>query len=181
MIHSIYAISYTVSYTSHLHIYTFTFSFPFHLRASRHSTSIISIFLIEFFLKINLLTMSGKINKKSKGTNQQPPVEPREPLNRELFKNTTPKSDRVKDKKRKRGVGESLSESPKDNESLERIAASSSDDEQGDDADLSESQDLFDLNKIKIGKKPLSSNGLKGASGKNQTAGDDEKVKLFMS
>ena len=123
--------------------------------------------------------MSGKINKKSKGTNQQPPVEPREPLNRELFRNTTPKSDKAKDKKRKRGVGESLSESPKDNESLGRNTASNSDDEQGDGADFSESQDSPDLNKIKIGKKPLSSNGLKGASGKNQTAGDDEKSKTF--
>ena len=124
--------------------------------------------------------MSGKINKKSKGTNQQPPVESREQLvARELFKNTTPKSDKKKNRKRKRGVGESLLESAKDNESLGGNAASSSDDEQGDDADFSESQESLDLNNIKISKIPMSSNGLKGASGKNQTAGDDEKSKTF--
>ena len=51
--------------------------------------------------------MSGKlINKKLKGTKQQPPDEPREPLVRELFPNTTPKSDKKKNKK-KTGVGKS--------------------------------------------------------------------------
>ena len=124
--------------------------------------------------------MSAKVNnKKPKGTKQKPTDEPDVPIARELFQDATPKSDKKKDKKRKRGVGESLSESAKDNESLGGNAASSSDDEQGDDADFSESQDSLDLNTIKISKKPLSSNGLKGASGKNQTAGSDETSKTF--
>jgi hypothetical protein len=58
--------------------------------------------------------MSSKVNnKKPKGTKQQPTDEPGEPLVRELFQDATPKSDKKKDRKRKRGVGESLSVSPK--------------------------------------------------------------------
>ena len=84
--------------------------------------------------------MSGKINKKSKGTNQQPPDDSMEKLARELFKNTTPKSDKKKNKK-KTGVGKS-SESVKGLGGLREDNANlDSEIESVDSVSLSEDQD----------------------------------------
>jgi len=116
--------------------------------------------------------MSGKlINKKLKGTKQQPPDEPREPLVRELFPNTTPKSDKKKNKK-KTGVGKS-SESVKGLGGLGEDSTLDSEIESVDSVSLSEDQDESKSEQSESDNKAKGPKGVVGA-GKNQLQGSAE-------
>jgi hypothetical protein len=117
--------------------------------------------------------MSGKINKKIKGTKQQP-TDPGEPLAQRLFQEDPPKTPKAKSPKNKKttktGVGKS-SESLKGLGGLGEDTTLDSEKESVDSVSLSEDRDESDSEQFEIDNKAEGPNKQISGIGKNQSPG----------